>query len=142
MRKLFVPVDGSEASMRALDCAIDLCRKHSSFELVIATAHELATANPRVLAYIPLEKLEQVQREHSEEALKPAVERARAAGITFKSVILTGETAQAIVDEAQAQGCDCIVMGTRGMGAVGNLLMGSTATKVVHLTRLPVMLVK
>jgi nucleotide-binding universal stress UspA family protein len=38
--------------------------------------------------------------------------------------------------------CDGIVMGTRGMSAVGNLVMGSVATKVIHLTKLPVTLVK
>lgn len=142
MRKLFVAIDGSETSMRALDCAIDLSRTHGSLELIIATAHEAATHNPRALAYMPLEKLEQVHREHSEEILQPALDRAKAAGVAFKSEIVAGATANAIVDKAEALGCDCIVMGTRGMGAIGNLLMGSTATKVVHLTRLPVMLVK
>jgi nucleotide-binding universal stress UspA family protein len=35
-----------------------------------------------------------------------------------------------------------IVMGTRGQGAVGNLLLGSVATKVIHLSKVPVTLVK
>ena len=142
MRKLFVAIDGSEASMRALDCAIGLAREHGSLELVVATAHEPSTDNPRALAYIPLEKLEQAHREHSEAILKPALDKAKAAGAKCSAEILSGITAKSIVDKAEAIGCDCIVMGTRGMGAMGNLLMGSTATKVVHLTKLPVMLVK
>ena len=47
-----------------------------------------------------------------------------------------------IVSCAETLGCDGIVMGTRGMGAIGNLVAGSVATKVIHLTKLPVTLVK
>ena len=47
-----------------------------------------------------------------------------------------------IVKRPEELNCDGIVMGTRGMGAIGNLVMGSVATKVVHLTKLPVTLVK
>lgn len=43
---------------------------------------------------------------------------------------------------AKSEGVDVIVMGTRGMGALGNLALGSTATKVVHLADVPVTLVK
>ena len=47
-----------------------------------------------------------------------------------------------IADSAEREGCDAIVMGTRGMGSIGSLMLGSVATKVVHLTKLPVTLVK
>ncbi len=62
--------------------------------------------------------------------------------MTFTSEILVGSVAQAIVKRGEDLGCDGIVMGTRGMGAIGNLAMGSVATKVIHLTKLPVTLVK
>jgi nucleotide-binding universal stress UspA family protein len=58
------------------------------------------------------------------------------------SAILVGYVAQSIARHADEAGCDAIVMGTRGMSAIGNLLMGSIATKVIHLTKLPVTLVK
>jgi nucleotide-binding universal stress UspA family protein len=66
----------------------------------------------------------------------------KASGVPYTSEILVGETASLIVSSAEQHGCDGIVMGTRGMGAIGNLVMGSVATKVVHLSRLPVTLVK
>jgi nucleotide-binding universal stress UspA family protein len=74
--------------------------------------------------------------------LRPAIETAKKAGLTFTSEILIGDVAKSIVSCAEASGCCAIVMGTRGMSAIGNLVMGSVATKVIHLTKLPVTLVK
>jgi len=47
-----------------------------------------------------------------------------------------------IVKRAEELGCDGIIMGTQGRGTLGSLFMGSVAVKVVHLTKLPVTLVK
>jgi nucleotide-binding universal stress UspA family protein len=47
-----------------------------------------------------------------------------------------------LVKYAEEKGCDGIIMGTRGLGPIGNLVMGSVATKVIHLTTLPVTLIK
>jgi nucleotide-binding universal stress UspA family protein len=56
--------------------------------------------------------------------------------------MLEGDPADVIARRAQELGCDAIVMGSRGMGRIANLVIGSVATKVVHLTALPVTLVK
>ncbi len=142
MRKLLVPVDSSDNAMRALEYAIGLAKENGPIELHIVTAHEAAFDNPRTLAYLPKESLERLLQEHSESILGPAIEKAEAAGVTFTSEILVGPVPQAVVKRAEELGCDSIVMGTRGMGAIGSLLMGSVATKVIHLTKLPVTLVK
>lgn len=142
MRKLLVPVDSSDNAMRALQYAIGLANENGPVELAIVTAHEAAFENARTLGYLPKDKLERLLQEHSEEILRPAVAKAKAAGVAFTSEVLTGPVPQAIVERAEALGCDGIVMGTRGMGAIGNLVLGSVATKVIHLTRLPVTLVK
>lgn len=53
-----------------------------------------------------------------------------------------GDAADTIVKYAQEKGCSQIVMGSRGLGAVSGLILGSVATKVIHLTDIPVLLVK
>ena len=58
----------------------------------------------------------------------------------FKKLLVP--TATEIVRVAKLEGVDPIMMGTRGMGALGKLLLGSTANKVVHLAEVPVTLVK
>jgi nucleotide-binding universal stress UspA family protein len=47
-----------------------------------------------------------------------------------------------IAEVGRQENCDAIVMGTRGMGAVSGLVLGSVATKVIHLADVPVTLVK
>ena len=56
--------------------------------------------------------------------------------------LVIGDPATAIVKLARRLNCDLIVMGTRGMGKVAGLVLGSVATKVVHLADAPVTLVK
>jgi nucleotide-binding universal stress UspA family protein len=53
-----------------------------------------------------------------------------------------GHPEEIINHYANSYHCDLIVMGTRGLGAASSLLLGSVANKTVHLTDLPVMLVK
>ena len=142
MHKLLVPVDNSDGAMRALAYAIKLAKERGPTELLIVHAHEPPIIYGEIAMYLPEEKAEGLQREHSEGILKPAIEMAKEDGVAFTSKILIGDVAKSIVSCAEASGCCAIVMGTRGMSAIGNLVMGSVATKVVHLTKLPVTLVK
>jgi len=86
-----------------------------------------------------------IQAYHREEGEK-ALARARAllaqAGIAVRAHIKVGEPAEVIARMAEDRRCDQIVMGTHGRGAVVGLLVGSVATKVLHLAKAPVLLVK
>jgi len=53
-----------------------------------------------------------------------------------------GPVAEILVAHAKARRCGMIVIGSRGMGAAGNLLLGSTATKVLHLSGVPVLVAR
>jgi nucleotide-binding universal stress UspA family protein len=142
MHKLLVPVDSSDNAMRALEHAIRLAKEVGDTELVIVYAHEPPIIYGEIAVYLSESKARELQQAHSKGILRPAIEKARASGVSFTSQILTGDVAESIVSCAESSGCDGIVMGTRGMSAIGNLVMGSIATKVIHLTKLPVTLVK
>jgi nucleotide-binding universal stress UspA family protein len=64
------------------------------------------------------------------------------AGIKFRANILVGPVAEAIVNHAKDSRCDLIYIGSRGMTAAPNAVLGSTATKVLHIATLPVLLVR
>jgi nucleotide-binding universal stress UspA family protein len=90
-----------------------------------------------------LEAVERAQRQHQDGLLAEAEAQARACGL---QKVLTqsavGPTAQQILRVADERGVDQIVMGTHGRGAVGSLLLGSVAQRVVHQAKVPVLLVR
>jgi nucleotide-binding universal stress UspA family protein len=74
--------------------------------------------------------------------LRPVQDLFEAEGIPYTARIVLGEPAEAIVRHAAELGCTSIVMGTRGMSAIGTLLLASVATRVVNLTDIPLTLIK
>jgi nucleotide-binding universal stress UspA family protein len=66
----------------------------------------------------------------------------RDAGLSCNVHIEPGDAAQTIVEVAQRRDCTRIVMGSRGLGSIGNLVLGSVAYKVLQLAPIPVTLVK
>lgn len=142
MRRLLVAIDGSDNSARALDHAIALARASAGLELHLLNVHPDPIVYGEIQVYVPMERMLELQRRDGETVLAPAAERARAAGVPHEVHIRRGDAAAVIAQSADDLKCDAIVMGTRGMGAVGNLLLGSVATKVVRLAHVPVTLVK
>ena len=140
--KLLIAIDGSESALRALGYVFD----HKDFfsanpELVLINVH-LPLPSPRAEAYLGSAAFTQYYKEESEEALAPA--RALLAGkpcrVVERQVI--GQPAAQIVAAATQEGCDLIVMGTHGRNALGNLLMGSVAMRVIAASPVPVLTVK
>lgn len=75
-------------------------------------------------------------------AVEAVVQRARSAGADATGLAWDGEPGETIVDAAQAEGADLIVVGTHDRGAVGRLFLGSVSDYVVRHARCPVMVVR
>lgn len=142
MHKLLLPVDGSDNALCAVRYAINLANENGPVSIHLVTAHDPPDLYGKIGAYVSQEKMEQLQREHSEALLQEAERLLVEGGVPYTKETLIGPVAQSIVRRAEELGCDGIVMGTRGMNAIGNLMMGSIATKVVHLSSCPVTLVR
>jgi len=65
-------------------------------------------------------------------------------GVEAKTVVVVamGNPAHAICQEAEDAGADLIVIGSRGLGRTGTLLMGSTSQQVIHCSALPVLVIR
>jgi nucleotide-binding universal stress UspA family protein len=142
MHKLLVPIDGSDHARRALDYALRLAKEIGGIELHILTVQPEPNVYGEIQVYITEERMAQLQRRHSQDILAPALEAAKAAGVAHTSEIAVGNAASTISKRADELRCEGIVMGTQGRDAVASMLMGSVALKVVHLSKLPVTLVK
>jgi nucleotide-binding universal stress UspA family protein len=140
--KILVAVDGSRHALAAVQSVIDHAgwyREKPSVELV--TVHLPVPSFRGMGMVVSRAHLERYYRDEGEERLELARKKLAAAGIPFATRILVGPVAELIVEHAQASGCDLICIGSRGLSDLGKALLGSTATKVLHLSKLPVLLV-
>lgn len=143
MLKFLVPVDGSEHSSRTIDHLLktmDLYKDGAEIHLL--NVQPPMPYGSRVSSVIGHDKINQYHHDEGMAALKTAMQKLDAAKVKYQYHIGVGDEAETIVNYAKEKGCDQIFMGTRGMGSVSNLLLGSVATKVIHLAEVPVVLVK
>ncbi|MFO1351750.1 MAG: universal stress protein [Gammaproteobacteria bacterium] len=142
MTKILIAVDGSDNSNRAVQYVIAMAQRNIPLELHILNVEAPAIHYGEIDVYVGKDKLEKMQREAGERALQPARALLDAAGVPYQAHVFIGEAGKSIAEQASQLGCDEIVMGTRGLGALSTLLLGSVATKVIHHAHVPVTLVK
>ena len=92
--------------------------------------------------FINQETIEGYYQEQSMAALAEARKKLDTAGLTYHYHTSTGTPAEAIVQYAEEQKIDQIIMGAHGQGALSTFLLGSVVSKVLHLASMPVLLVK
>ena len=143
MLKILLTVDGSESAVRATRKLVEIAAAYKEPPQV-----ELVTVHlpvPHVGGFsgvvVSHAMIEQHYREEGEKTLAPSKQILDQAKIRYTPHILVGDIANAIAEQADKSRCDLIYMGTRGMSAVSNLVVGSIATKVLHLARVPVVLI-
>lgn len=139
--KILLPVDGSEGSSRAARHVADIAGMVPELEVHLVNVQPLGD-DWMTRRSFKAEELARMEAEWGEASIAPARAVLEAAGLSCTEHIVQGEVAPTIAKLARELGCDQIVMGTRGQSALGGLLMGSVATKVLHLADVPVTLVK
>lgn len=141
MLKLLIPVDGSDASRRAIDAAVRLARE-TEVDAVLLHVRDGPSYHGE-LTPSEYERIAAAQRRRQEAVLEAALAGARQAGLaSVRTQAEMGTPASDIARIAGELGVDMIVMGTRGMTSLGGLVVGSVAQRVVHLATVPVVLVK
>jgi len=141
--KILLAVDGSKYSLDAVNCLIehaDWYREKPEVELL--TVHLPVPKLPNMSLVVGKNQIKRYYEEEGEAMLAAAKKKLAAAGIGFKATILVGQIADTIVQHAQKTRCDLIYIGTHGRTAAGNMLLGSIATKVMHISPIPVLLVR
>lgn len=141
MNRILVPVDGSRPARNALKYAVHMLKDWMAGEIHIINVQPVVLPMGD-LTLLDADIIEEAQRKNASKILKSASQILVKAGIKHEQHIEIGVIASSIIHYGKTHGCDCIVMGTRGMGAVGNLVLGSISNKVIHLADVPVTLVK
>jgi nucleotide-binding universal stress UspA family protein len=142
MLKILIAVDGSEHANRAIDAVAKMARSSLDLEATLLCV----SAEPLIYAGFTaatIQKIEEDQKRQQGTILTQASEHARALQLKVSEPVRAyGVIANEIVRVANEHRIDQIAMGTRGMGAIGNMLLGSVAQRVIHQSEVPVLLVK
>jgi len=141
IHRVLLPVDGSEAAAKAVEYVCALRDARIPVEVRLLNV-QIPVVSGNVRRFVSQETIDAYCRAEGENALGAAKKALQAAGLAFDEHILIGHAGQAIANQAAQWGCTRIVMGTRGLGALANVVVGSTALQVMHLSQIPVTLVK
>lgn len=139
--KILVPIDGSELALDAVRHALRMKREGLQASFVLATVQEPTYLYEMVLAP-DADVLERVSGAVGSRALEGAEALFKAAGESYEREIASGFAANALIDVAERYGCDAIVMGARGLGALRGALLGSVSQAVLQAAKVPVTIVK
>jgi nucleotide-binding universal stress UspA family protein len=142
MLKFLIPVDGSAHAKHAMDAVAKLVRSSTQLEVTLLNVRD-GPVYYGELSPITIEQIEQIQKQQQDEILADAERHGRSLELKITSVQRASGFAPAeIVRVAGECGADQIAMGTRGLGAMGSLFLGSVAQRVVRDAKVPVLLVK
>ncbi|MCE2949408.1 MAG: universal stress protein [Betaproteobacteria bacterium] len=140
MSDLLVPYDNSPSAQRALDHALALASARSGTRLQVLSVLGEVGIDTREL--VDAAEIDRVLAAEAAAMIDPARARVASTGIACTYHSASGVPARVIADHARSHGVGEIVMGTRGLGAIPGLLLGSVAQRVLQLADCPVTLVK
>jgi nucleotide-binding universal stress UspA family protein len=145
---LVLGYDGSDCSKKALARTVDLAGAIPAATVVVVYAFEFS------IGYVPMgmtdsplmmsaefDEHAQLVRGYGEGQVDEAAEKLTAAGVKVKKVVAEGRPVEVLLDTAKEHNASLIVVGSHGEGAVSAAFLGSTALKLLHHSKVPVMVV-
>ncbi|MBT2663813.1 universal stress protein [Bacillus sp. ISL-45] len=137
-QKILLAADGSEHSIRAADHAIMITKCQGDAKMEIVYAVDGGRSKSDVLSNWNSADINHKRKER----LKDIEQKARDSGIRFEFKILHGEPGPAVVDYTNKNNFDLVVIGSRGLNGLQELMLGSVSHKVAKRANCPVMIVK
>lgn len=136
-KKILVPIDGSNNSMRGLDKAISIAKASNAEITAFYVFHLPFVAGIRYTKNMEKDAIDKAKR-----VLFPVIHRCEKAGAKFKFGTGGGKTGSEIVNFAEKNSYDMIVIGSRGLSGVQEKFLGSVSNHVMHKSKVPVLVVK
>lgn len=136
-KNILLAFDGSECSSKALVYAGSLAEQYGAALWLVHVFPQTSD----ILGYEDFEKLYAKRKSAGQAVVDEALQKLDQTKLKVQTELLEGPEADSILKAAENLQADLIVMGTRGLGAVKELLLGSVSRKVLHLASCPVMVV-
>ena len=145
--KILVATDGSDHARKAIDYACDLGLKYGATVYLLHVIHKSGIPK-RLLELIEEHRRAEAQenallREIGERIINAAKSEAEKKGLkNFQSFLIEGDPAETIIKFAQEKNVDMIVLGSRGLGTLEGVFLGSVSHKVCNLAHCTCMTIK
>ena len=136
--RIIVPTDGTEASLRGLEVAVQLALRYAA-ELVVVTAVSV----PDWLARQNMElgAIESYVEANAQKVFEAVVALLKTEGVGAELKVVVGPAAESLVSEIESSGADLVVMGRRGRNEPKDLVIGSVSDRVARHVKVPILLV-
>ncbi|NOR48747.1 MAG: universal stress protein [Methanosarcinaceae archaeon] len=139
-QRILIATDGSEPNKKAVSYGVELARLSGA---KVNVAYVVDTA---AFASVPMdagwEMMYELLQKEGNEAIQQIVDDAKASGIDIEGSLLEGHPSHEIIEFAQNNEIDVIVLGTLGKGGLDRFLLGSVAEKVTRNSKVPVLVVR
>jgi nucleotide-binding universal stress UspA family protein len=143
MKRVLLPIDGSDCALRGVALILSKRARYTNpDDLDVHLVNVQAPLSQDITRFASREQVVDFHRDESTKQMRGACDLLDAAGATYTCHQEVGKVAKTIAALADSLHCDQIVMGTHGRGAFTEFLVGSTTLKIVHLSKIPVLLVK
>jgi len=144
--KILVAVDGSRYSNHAVEVAADLARRYQSSVFLLHVIRNLSLPQEildmMARGEVTESRMELLQ-DSAEIILENAKEKFDQAGLTdIKTEYLIGSPASTIVDYAEKNEVNLIVIGQRGVSSEGDTILGGVARKLTNISRISCLIIK
>ncbi|MGG0717228.1 universal stress protein [Robertmurraya massiliosenegalensis] len=137
-KKVLLAVDGSEHSLRAANEAVKIASLGNDSQVELVYVADFGKSKSEVLHAQGQEELDYSRRNR----LHPIEELMKTNQIKYETKILHGEPGPALVEYAKKEKADLLVIGSRGLNTLQEMVLGSVSHKVVKRANCPVLVVK
>ena len=139
MEKMLVPVDGSKQSNLAAKWAAERAAETGG-TITLLHVHAAPAAEVMGMSQLSREEIAEIERQHAQ----PSFDQASAAMGTepADTIIALGDPGEEIIGAARLGGFDHIVMGSRGLSPLKELLLGSVSEHVIRKSHCPITIIR
>lgn len=141
MLRIMIAVDGSDLALDAVHHALELVRR-GGLRATLVLGHVQEEATLLELATQGADAVANASVQAGSHLLASAVALVEAAGVPYETELGLGPVAATLVDMVERCGCDALFIGARGLGGLRGALLGSVSQQLVHMSPVPVTVVK
>lgn len=145
--KILVPIDGSKNADNALNKALIIAEKFDSKLILIHVISDFipdfsTTSEGLQIPNTTVVKIRTAIREQAETMMKKKLDQVQKKKLNCISIIQVGDVGSEIIQYAEKNNVELVVIGARGLGKFKQLLLGSVSNKVATNSHCPVLIVK